>query len=181
MKSRGVWSSEPWCLVVGRKGRTGEAAQATGWGRTWQHLLSSPHPHAAELWNRLLQGAGTDKGERGSCALAGGGESIQESRGRDPLLDAAELRRDLSWTQLLHQHPSGHAVQVVPVFLGQTKEGGDTSVDYLPCPEEMKACASLLFIWESSPLCFELAGWCQVWYVSQRSWFAIGSCGGRCC
>lgn len=40
------------------------------------------------------------------------------------------------------------------------------------CPEEMKACASLLFICESS-LCFELAGWFQlrsaVQQLSQRS------------
>lgn len=40
------------------------------------------------------------------------------------------------------------------------------------CPEEMKACASLLFICKSS-LCFELAGWFQlrsaVQQLSQRS------------
>ena len=95
--------------------------------------------------------------------LSGGEESTQESRGHDPWLDAAELQRYLSWTRLLHQQPSGHAIQVVLVFLGQTKEGGDISADYLPCPEEMRACASLLFICESSPLRFELAGWCQLW------------------
>lgn len=50
------------------------------------------------------------------------------------------------------------------------KKGGDTSAD--SCPEEMKACASLLFICKSS-LCFELAGWFQlrsaVQQLSQRS------------
>lgn len=94
--------------------------------------------------------------------LSGGEESTHESRGHDPLLDAAELQRYPSWTRLLHQQPSGHAIQVMPVFLGQMKEGGDMSVDYLPCPEEMKTCASLLFICKSS-LLFELAGWCQLW------------------
>lgn len=95
--------------------------------------------------------------------LSRGEESTQESRGHDPLLDAAELQRYLSWTRLLHQQPSGHAIQVMPVFLGQMKEGGDMSVDYLPCPEEMKTFASLLFICKSSPLHFELAAWCQLW------------------
>lgn len=90
-------------------------------------------------------------------------ESTQESGGHNLLLDAAELQRHLNWTWLLHQQPSGHAIQVVPMFLGQMKEGGDISADYLPCPEEMKVCASLLFICESSPLHFELAGWCQLW------------------
>ena len=67
--------------------------------------------------------------------LAGEEESTQQSRGHNPLLDAIELQRYLSWIRLLHQQPSGHAIQVVLVFLGQTKEGGDISADYLRCPE----------------------------------------------
>lgn len=45
------------------------------------------------------------------------------------------------WTQLLHLQPSGHAIQEVLVFLGQTKV--EISADYLPCPKEMKACCKL--------------------------------------
>lgn len=36
MKGRGEKSPEPQCLMVGRKGRTREAAQAAGWGQMWQ-------------------------------------------------------------------------------------------------------------------------------------------------
>jgi len=95
-----------------------------------------------------------------------GEESTQETRGHDPLLDAAELQRYPSWTRLLHQQPSGHGIQLVQVFVGQTRESGDTSADYLPCPEDRKACASVLCICKSPPLRFELAGWCQLWWVS---------------
>ena len=70
MKGRVVRSPEPQCLVVGRKGRTGEAAQAAGWGRTWRHLLFSPHPCATELRNRLLQDTRTEVsvGQRASVS-----------------------------------------------------------------------------------------------------------------
>lgn len=102
-------------VSCGRK--EGEDQGGCPGNRLGQHLLFSPHPRAAEPWNRLLQDARTDRGEHGSCAVTGGEESIQESRGHD----ATELQRYLSWAWLLHQQPFGHAIQVVPVFLGQTK------------------------------------------------------------
>lgn len=54
-----------------------------------------------------------------------GEEATWERGGHNPFLDAAELQRWPSWAQLLHLQPSGHAIQVVLVFLGQMKEGGD--------------------------------------------------------
>lgn len=54
-----------------------------------------------------------------------GEEATQARGGHNPFLDAAELQKWPSWTQLLHVQPSGRAIEVVLVFLGQMKEGGD--------------------------------------------------------
>lgn len=60
------------CLIVGRKGRTGEATQAAGLGWIWWHLLFFSHPCATELWNWLLQNAWADRGVCSSVCFCSG-------------------------------------------------------------------------------------------------------------